>query len=118
MAATHQRHTGGRFFLGLGAGWLEDEYRAFNYDFPRPGVRVEQLAETIQLVKTLWRESPATFEGTWYRITEALCEQPDPPIPVLVGTNGPRALKVVARHADWWNWDGPWDPTYPGPAQA
>ena len=118
MAATLQRLTGGRFILGLGAGWLEDEYRAFNYDFPRPGVRVEQLAETIQLVKTLWRESPATFEGTWYRITEALCEQPDPPIPVLVGTNGPRALKVVARHADWWNWDGPWEPTYRGPYEA
>jgi alkanesulfonate monooxygenase SsuD/methylene tetrahydromethanopterin reductase-like flavin-dependent oxidoreductase (luciferase family) len=115
MAATLQRLTGGRFILGLGAGWLEDEYRAFNFDFPRPGVRVEQLAETIQLVKTLWRESPATFEGTWYRITDALCERPDPPIPVLVGTNGPRALKVVARHADWWNWDGPWEPTYRGP---
>jgi alkanesulfonate monooxygenase SsuD/methylene tetrahydromethanopterin reductase-like flavin-dependent oxidoreductase (luciferase family) len=115
MAATLQRLTGGRFILGLGAGWLEDEYRAFNFDFPRPGVRVEQLAETIQLVKTLWRESPATFEGTWYRITDALCEPPDPPIPVLVGTNGPRALKVVARHADWWNWDGPWEPTYRGP---
>jgi alkanesulfonate monooxygenase SsuD/methylene tetrahydromethanopterin reductase-like flavin-dependent oxidoreductase (luciferase family) len=118
MAATLQRLTGGRMILGLGAGWLEEEYRAFNYDFPRPGIRVQQLEETIELIKTLWRESPATYEGEFYRLAGAMCERPDPPIPILVGTNGPRALKVVARRADWWNWDGPWEPTYRGPYEA
>jgi len=112
MAATLQLMSGGRFILGLGAGWLEEEYRAFNWDFPRPGIRVAQLAETIELIRTLWTDSPATYEGEWYRITGARVERPEPPIPILVGTNGPRALKVTARLADWWNWDGPWEPTY------
>jgi alkanesulfonate monooxygenase SsuD/methylene tetrahydromethanopterin reductase-like flavin-dependent oxidoreductase (luciferase family) len=112
MAATLQNLSGGRFILGLGAGWLEEEYRAYNWDFPSPGTRVEQLAETIQLVKTLWRDEPATWSGTHYRIENAVCPRPIVPILVLVGTNGPRALKVTARYADWWNWDGPWELTY------
>jgi alkanesulfonate monooxygenase SsuD/methylene tetrahydromethanopterin reductase-like flavin-dependent oxidoreductase (luciferase family) len=115
MAATLQQLSGGRFILGLGAGWLEEEYRAFNFDFPSGGTRVAQLAEAIELIKTLWTESPATYHGDWYHIDNAHCERPDQPIPILVGTNGPKALKVVARHADWWNWDGPWDVSYRGP---
>jgi alkanesulfonate monooxygenase SsuD/methylene tetrahydromethanopterin reductase-like flavin-dependent oxidoreductase (luciferase family) len=118
MAATLQRLSKGRFILGLGAGWLEEEYRAFNFEYPPPRVRVQQLAETIELVRTLWRDSPATYHGDWYRIDGALCEPPDPPIPVLVGTNGPRALRVVAKHADWWNWDGPWEPTFRVPYET
>src|SRR4051812_24878257 len=112
MAATLQNLTGGRFILGLGAGWLEEEYRAFNYAYPSGGTRVAQLAEAMQLIKTLWTESPATFHGAWYHLENAVCETPDPPIPILVGTNGPKALKVVARHADWWCWDGPWGDNY------
>ena len=115
MAQTLQQLSGGRLILGLGAGWLEDEYRAFNYEFPRPGVRVAQLAETIELLKTLWSQSPASYQGESYRLDDALCARPDPPIPILVGTNGPRALKVVARLADWWVWDGPWETTYRAP---
>jgi alkanesulfonate monooxygenase SsuD/methylene tetrahydromethanopterin reductase-like flavin-dependent oxidoreductase (luciferase family) len=118
MAATLQRLTGGRFILGLGAGWLEEEYRAFDFEYPSGGTRVGQLAETIELIRTLWTESPATYHGQWYHLDKARCERPDPPIPILVGTNGPKALKVVARLADWWNWDGPWEPTYRGPYEA
>jgi alkanesulfonate monooxygenase SsuD/methylene tetrahydromethanopterin reductase-like flavin-dependent oxidoreductase (luciferase family) len=115
MAATLQQLSGGRFILGLGAGWLEEEYRAFNFDYPSGGTRVAQLAEAIELIKTLWTESPATYHGDWYHIDNAACERPDQPIPILVGTNGPKALKVVARLADWWNWDGPWEASYRGP---
>lgn len=115
MAATLQELSGGRFILGLGAGWLEDEYQAFGYDYPSRGTRVAQLAETIELIKALWNEQPATYHGEWYRIDKARCARPDPPIPILVGTNGPKALKVVARLADWWNWDGPWETTYREP---
>ncbi len=115
MAQTLHELSGGRLILGLGAGWLEDEYRAFNYEFPRAGIRVAQLAETIELLKTLWSRSPASYQGESYRLDGALSAQPDPPIPILVGTNGPRALKVVARLADWWVWDGPWETTYRAP---
>jgi alkanesulfonate monooxygenase SsuD/methylene tetrahydromethanopterin reductase-like flavin-dependent oxidoreductase (luciferase family) len=111
-AQTLQELSGGRLILGLGAGWLEEDYRAFGYDFPSPADRVAQLAEAIELIKTLWTESPANYEGRFYRLNGAVCARPDPPIPIMVGTNGPRALKVVARLADWHVWDGPWEPTY------
>jgi alkanesulfonate monooxygenase SsuD/methylene tetrahydromethanopterin reductase-like flavin-dependent oxidoreductase (luciferase family) len=112
MAATLQAATGGRLILGMGAGWLEEEYRAFHFDYTRGGVRVDQLAEAIQLIKALWRGEPATFRGEHYQVDGAVCLKPEPPIPILVGTNGAKALKVVARHADWWCWDGPWADNY------
>jgi alkanesulfonate monooxygenase SsuD/methylene tetrahydromethanopterin reductase-like flavin-dependent oxidoreductase (luciferase family) len=115
MAQTLQQLSGGRLILGLGAGWLEEEYRAFSYDYPSGGTRVAQLAETIELLKALWTSSPASYDGEWYHLTNAVCERPEPMIPIMVGTNGPKALKVVARLADWWVWDGPWESTYREP---
>jgi alkanesulfonate monooxygenase SsuD/methylene tetrahydromethanopterin reductase-like flavin-dependent oxidoreductase (luciferase family) len=116
MAATLQRLTGGRYILGIGAGWHEEEYRAYGYDYPSGGVRVEQLAEAIEVIRAVWNGSPGTYEGSWYRVDGAYCEpRPDPPIPIMVGTNGPKALRVTARLADWWNWDGPWETTYRRP---
>ena len=116
MAATLQELSGGRYILGLGAGWHEEEYRAYGYDYPSGGVRVEQLAEAIEVIRAMWTDSPATYRGKWYRIEGAYCEpRPDPPIPILVGTNGRKALRVVARLADLWNWDGPWETVYRPP---
>ena len=119
MAATLQALTGGRFVLGLGAGWHEEEYRAYGYDYPSGGIRVEQLAEAIELIRTMWTASPASYEGRYYRIQDAYCEpRPDPPIPIMVGTHGRKALGVTARLADWWNWDGPWDANYREPYEV
>ena len=115
MAATLQELTGGRYILGLGAGWLEEEYRAYGYDYPRGGIRVAQLAEAIEIIRAMWTTSPATYHGTHYRIDGACCLQPCPPPPILVGTNGPRCLGVVARLADAWAWDGPWETVYRRP---
>ena len=116
MAATLQDLTGGRYILGIGAGWHEEEYRSFGYEYPSGGRRVEQLAEAIEVMRAMWTESPATFHGAWYSVDGAYCEpRPDPPIPIMVGTNGPKALRVTARLADWWNWDGPWEATYRRP---
>ena len=56
MAATLQVLSGGRFVLGIGAGWREDEYRAYGYDFPRPAVRFAQLEETIRICRLMWTE--------------------------------------------------------------
>ncbi|HEV2238165.1 MAG TPA: LLM class flavin-dependent oxidoreductase [Ktedonobacterales bacterium] len=106
MGATLQFLTNGRFIMGLGAGWHEADYRAFNYDFPRPGVRVEQLAETVELLRAMWSGSPATYHGQHYQVEAATSAPlPDPPIPILIGTNGPRAMRVAARLADIWSWD-------------
>ncbi len=116
MAATLQHLTGGRYILGIGAGWREEEYRGYGYDYPRGGVRVEQLAEAIEVIRAMWTRSPATYHGTHYRIEEGHCEpRPDPPPPIMVGTNGPKALRVAARLADWWNWDASWELVYRGP---
>lgn len=108
-AATLQLLSGGRFILGIGAGWKEDEYRAYNYDFPNPATRIQQMDETIQIVRKMWTESPATFTGKHYQITDAYCEpRPDPMPPILVGGGGEKlTLRVVAEQADWWNLVGP-----------
>jgi len=74
MAANLQLVTGGRFILGLGAGWKEDEYQAYNYDYPKASVRIAQLDEPVQIARKLWTESPASFEGKYYQIKDAYCE--------------------------------------------
>src|SRR5262249_55227248 len=107
MASTLQRLTGGRFILGMGARCLEEEYRAFGLDHPSGGPRVRQLGEALELIRQMWSGVPTTFHGEGYRVEGAVCERPDPTIPILIGTNGPKAITVAARLADQWSWDGP-----------
>jgi alkanesulfonate monooxygenase SsuD/methylene tetrahydromethanopterin reductase-like flavin-dependent oxidoreductase (luciferase family) len=105
MGATLQLLTGGRFILGIGAGWWEEEYLAYGYPFPKPAVRVRQLAEAVQIIRKLWTEPRATFEGKYYQVREALCEpKPHPRPPIMIGGGGEQlTLRMVAQHADWWN---------------
>jgi alkanesulfonate monooxygenase SsuD/methylene tetrahydromethanopterin reductase-like flavin-dependent oxidoreductase (luciferase family) len=107
MAATLQTLTGGRLILGLGAGWKEDEYVAYGYPFPSTSTRMNQLEEALQVMRTLWTKMPATFEGKAYAVRDAYCApQPSPMIPILVGGGGERrTLAIVARYADWWNFN-------------
>ncbi len=104
MAASLQVFSHGRFILGYGAGWAEDEYRAYGYEFPAARVRIAQMVEGIQVMRALWTQSPATFRGEYYRVTEAFCEpRPDPIPPIMIGGDGERyLLRAVAEHADWW----------------
>jgi alkanesulfonate monooxygenase SsuD/methylene tetrahydromethanopterin reductase-like flavin-dependent oxidoreductase (luciferase family) len=106
MAATLQILTGGRFILGIGAGWKQDEYDAYGYPFPSAPTRIDQLDEACQIIKAMFAESPVTFAGGHYHVTDAYCEpRPQPRIPLLIGGGGERkTLQVVARHADWWNY--------------
>jgi alkanesulfonate monooxygenase SsuD/methylene tetrahydromethanopterin reductase-like flavin-dependent oxidoreductase (luciferase family) len=108
MTATLQLLSGGRFILGIGAGWKVDEYRAYNYEFPKPAVRIRQLEETVEIVKLLWKDAPASYEGNHYKIENAYCEpKPDPLPPIMIGGGGEQlTLRVVAKHADWWNFPG------------
>jgi alkanesulfonate monooxygenase SsuD/methylene tetrahydromethanopterin reductase-like flavin-dependent oxidoreductase (luciferase family) len=104
MGATLQFLSGGRFILGIGAGWHAEEYRAYGYDFPPAHVRVEQLEEALQIIKALWTEEQATFKGQYYQVREALCEpKPIPLPPVMVGAFRPKMLRLTAQYADWWN---------------
>lgn len=105
MAANLQWMSGGRYIFGIGAGWLEEEYDAYGWAFPRPAARIAQMDETIQIVRKLWTETPASFEGEHYSIEDAyLMPKPDPLPPIMVGGGGEQlTLRVVAREADWWN---------------
>ncbi|QBD76644.1 LLM class flavin-dependent oxidoreductase [Ktedonosporobacter rubrisoli] len=104
MTATLQYLSQGRFILGIGAGWHEEEYRAYNFDFPSARARVEQLEETLHIVKALWSEKQVTFQGKHYAVNAAYCEpKPDPLPQIIVGGQGARMLQLVARYADGWN---------------
>lgn len=108
MGATLQILTGGRFILGLGAGWAEEEYRAFGYGYPSPGERVQQLEEAVQIIRSMWREPETTFHGKHYHVDRAICEpKPEPLPPIMIGSPGPKVIRIAARYADGWSWDGP-----------
>lgn len=106
MAATAQALSGGRVVLGIGAGWNEEEYRAYGWPFPNARTRIEQLAEAIQVIRAMWTQSPANFDGKYYQVHGAHCEPlPNPLPPIMVGGAGEKyLLRVVAEHADWWNY--------------
>ena len=110
MAATLQQLSGGRFILGIGAGWKVDEYQAYGYDFPPASTRIAQMAEVVQIFRVMWDPSQpdATFHGEHYCIDAAVCNpKPSPPPPILIGGGGEKlTLRAVAEHADWWNLPG------------
>jgi F420-dependent oxidoreductase-like protein len=105
MAAAADHVSNGRFVLGLGAGWQENEHEAYGIELPPPGERVNRFAEAVQVVRSLLTEPVTSFEGKHYRLTDALCE-PKPVqarIPILIGASGDRMLGITARYADQWN---------------
>ena len=106
MVATAQALSGGRVILGIGAGWNEEEYRSYGWPYLTARTRIAQLAEAIELIRAMWTQAPASYQGEHYRLTDAHCEpRPDPIPPVMVGGHGETyLLRVVARHADWWNY--------------
>lgn len=100
----------GRFDFGIGAGWAEREYRAFDIPFASPKERVGRLRETLILAKRLWSGDPTkkiTYEGKYVQARELfLNPQPvqKPRPPILIGGGGEQlTLRVVARHADIWH---------------
>lgn len=109
MVATLQALTGSRVILGIGAGWMESEYQMYGYPYPTPKVRIEQLAEAVQLIRRLWTDSPASFDGRHFQLDAAYAEpRPSSPPIMMIGASGEQlALRVVARYGDWWNTTAP-----------
>jgi alkanesulfonate monooxygenase SsuD/methylene tetrahydromethanopterin reductase-like flavin-dependent oxidoreductase (luciferase family) len=102
--------SGGRFDFGIGAGWAEREFKAFDIPYPEPKVRIGMLRETLDVAKLLWSGDPrkkVSYEGKYVKVTDIFLnpqpvQQPRPPI--LIGGGGEQlTLRVVARHADIWH---------------
>ncbi|HUS14057.1 MAG TPA: LLM class flavin-dependent oxidoreductase [Chloroflexia bacterium] len=105
MAATLQALSGGRFIMGIGAGWREVEYGTYGYDFPRTAIRIKQLADGLEIMCRMWTEDGPSFEGEYYRIAGAYCApRPDPAPPLMIGGSGEQLmLPLIARYADIWD---------------
>jgi len=112
MAATVDVVAGGRLVCGIGAGWQENEHRAYGLHFGTLRERLERLDEACQVLKLLWTEPKATFRGRYYQLDDAPC-QPRPiqrPHPeLMLGGGGEKVtLRIAAHHADHANvWGGP-----------
>lgn len=103
MATAVDEVSGGRLILGVGAGWNEPEYQAFGLPFDH---RVDRFEEALQIMRPLLREGHVDFTGKYYQARD--CEDvPRGPRasgpPLLVGSEGPRMLKLTAQYADLWN---------------
>ena len=102
--------SGGRLDWGIGAGWYENEYRGYGYEFARPKERIGMLRESVEIVKSMWTQPETTYDGDHYRLERAHCDpkplqQPTPPI--WIGGGGEQlTLRVVANHADCSNFGG------------
>jgi F420-dependent oxidoreductase-like protein len=110
MATTVDRISNGRLDVGLGAGWLEAEHEQYGIPLPPPGERLRMLDEACQVMLALWTQERATFEGVHYRLREAYHEpkpvqRPHPPL-VIGGSGEKLTLRIVAKHASEWNFNG------------
>lgn len=110
MASTVDVISHGRLTLGIGAGWHEQEYRAYGYEYPEAPKRLRQLREAVQVILATWTQDEAFFQGQYYQIRGAI-NQPkgiqQPHIPLLIGGSGEQVtLKLVARYADACNMSG------------
>ena len=105
MGATLQTLSNGRFILGIGAGWKDTEYLGYGYDFPSAKIRLQQLKDTLEIIRRLWEEEGAvSYQGEHYHIQDAYCEpKPDPVPKIMVGGGGKTTMRHAAQYADWWN---------------
>lgn len=110
VAATIDRVSNGRLTLGLGAGWQVNEHRAYGFDLLEPRSRVDRFEEAIRVVAGLLTGVRFDFAGEHFGIVDAPCDPPpvQDPLPLMVGTGGPRMLRITVRHAHEWNaWGTP-----------
>ena len=113
MAATLDTISGGRFELGIGAGWKRDEWLAYGYGFPETAERLAMLHDALEVISRMLepgKENHATYEGRHHRVADAR-NVPKPiqstGMPIMVGGNGPNVTwRLAARYADELNLDG------------
>jgi probable F420-dependent oxidoreductase len=103
LAATVDEVSEGRLVLGLGAGWNETEFAAFGFPFDH---RIDRFEEAFTIIRTLLRDGAIDFAGRYYQARD--CELLPRPArrggpPILIGSSGPRMLRITMPHADAWN---------------
>jgi probable F420-dependent oxidoreductase len=103
MADSLDEISGGRFILGLGAGWYEAEYKAFGYPFDH---RASRFEEALHIIVPLLRQGRVDFHGRYYQASNCILRprgtSPSGP-PILIGASQPRMLQAAAKYADAWN---------------
>ena len=100
MLATIERFAPGRMILGLGSGWMKEEFDAVGVPFERRGARLE---EYVKALRSVWSGTPTAFDGEFYSWAEGGFEPvPTHPIPIVIGGHGDRALERAARVGDGW----------------
>jgi alkanesulfonate monooxygenase SsuD/methylene tetrahydromethanopterin reductase-like flavin-dependent oxidoreductase (luciferase family) len=107
IVATVDVISNGRVDLGIGAGWNEYEHESMGIPLYKPGERIRRLDESCQIIKGLFTQDLTTFDGRYYQLKDARREpkpvqQPHPPF-VIGGSGEQLTLRVVAKHADIWN---------------
>lgn len=106
IAATVDMISNGRLEFGIGAGWKEIEYKAYGIPFPPIKVRMDQLEESVQIIKKFWSEPKINFDGIHYKIKDAFSApkpvQKYPPV-FIGGTGKKRTLNIVAKYGDYCN---------------
>jgi alkanesulfonate monooxygenase SsuD/methylene tetrahydromethanopterin reductase-like flavin-dependent oxidoreductase (luciferase family) len=105
MAATLDNLTQGRVYLGLGAGWWEDEFQAYGYKFTSAKDRVDRTIEAVQIIRSLWTGERVDFEGDFWTLKDCWLS-PVPfdgeKVPIWNGGAGPRMLKMAGELCDGW----------------
>jgi len=110
VASTVDVLSHGRLDFGIGAGWYEHEWRAYGYGFPDAPTRLKMLGEALPIIKAMWTDEYATYEGKFYQVNGAINEpkgvqKPHPPI--WIGGGGEKVtLKLVAKYGDASNFGG------------
>lgn len=104
QAATLDQMSGGRFVLGVGAGWQVNEHEAYGIELPPVRERLARFEEACQVFSGLLGRERTTFDGAYYRLDDAPLEPKPARLPLLIGAAGEKvALRIVARYADEWN---------------
>ncbi|MGO4105549.1 LLM class F420-dependent oxidoreductase [Leifsonia sp. YAF41] len=110
VAATADLISGGRVEMGIGAGWYEQEWKAYGYGFPRAGERLARLEEGVQIMQQAWTTGRATLQGEHYQVEDAIV-RPLPlqegGIPLWIAGGGEKVtLRIAAQYAQYTNFDG------------
>ena len=109
VASTIDVMSGGRLEYAIGAGWYDQEYEAYGYEYPSAGIRLKMLEESLIIYKRMTTQEKASFEGEYYQIKDAInqpkpIQEPHPPLWVC-GGGEKVTLKLLAKYGNYGNWD-------------